>query len=97
MQLEDLIRKQTNWLKAIFGCLAAIVAAIIILSIIIVPKVNNTLGEAERSLTNINTLVDDADEALKNINGIDFENLNKSISNLEKISNTLAKIFGGRD
>ena len=93
--MEDLIRKQTNWIKAVFGCLAAIVAAIIILSIIIVPKVNRTIDEVEQSLTKISSMVDDADEALKNINSIDFDDLNQSIRDLATISNAIAKIFGG--
>ena len=95
MNSEELIKKQTIWLKAIFGCLAAIVAAIIIISIVLVPKVNKAVDDVEDSMVKINALIDEADEALENINGIDFENLNKSINDLETITSAIANIFGG--
>ncbi|MBQ9814671.1 MAG: hypothetical protein IKH67_04895 [Lachnospiraceae bacterium] len=95
MNTEDLIRRQTNWIKAIFGCLAALVAAVIIFAAILVPKVSKTIDDVEQSLTEINVLIEDAEEALGNINSMDFENLNKAINDLAVVTNFLANIFGG--
>lgn len=94
MNTEELIKKQTNWLKAIFGCLAAITAAIFIMGALLVPRIYHAVGEVEQSLTEIDTLVKEGDEALQNINNIDFEHLNQSINDLSTITKALSSIFG---
>ena len=93
MNMEELIKKQTNWIKAIFGCIAALVAAVIIVAAILVPKVNKAIDDVEQSLVEVNVLVEDAEEALGNINSIDFDHLNQSINDLATITNFLASIF----
>ena len=94
MNTEELIKKQTNWIKAVFGCLAAITAAIFIMGALLVPRIYHAVGEIEQSLTEIDVLVKEGDEALQNINSVDFEHLNQSINDLAKITNALASIFG---
>lgn len=94
MNTEELIKKQTNWIKALFVCFAAILAAIIIIAAILIPKISRTIDHAEDTLTEVNVLIADADEAIGNINAVDFEHLNQSISDLSVVANALASIFG---
>ena len=95
MNTEELIKKQTNWIKGIFGCLAAILVAIIIFGAVLVPKIAKTVDNKEQALTEINILIKDADEAVQNINNVDFDHLNQSINDLSTITSALASIFGG--
>lgn len=88
MNTDELIKKQTNWIKAVFGCLAAIVVALIVFGALMVPKFYNAVNE-------INVLVQDADEAVQNINKVDFDHLKQSIDDLATITSFLANPFGG--
>ncbi len=94
MNTEELIKKQTNWIKAVFGCLAALVAAVIIFGVLLVPRLYSTMSKAEQSLTEIDTLVRDADSAVQNINKVDFDHLKQSIDDLASITSFLANPFG---
>ena len=94
MNTDELIRKQTNWIKAVFGALAAIVVAIVIFGSLLIPKVNKAVDDVERSLTEINVLIQDADKAVQNINKVDFDHLKESVDNLSTITAFLANIFG---
>ncbi len=94
MNTEELIKKQTNWIKAVFGALAAIVVALIIFGALLVPKFYKAVDEVESSIQEINVLVKDADEAVQNINKVDFDHLKQSIDDLSKITAFLANVFG---
>ena len=94
MNTDELIKKQTNWIKAVFGALAAIVVALVIFGALLVPKIYKAVDEVDRSLKEINVLVQDADEAVQNINKVDFDHLKQSIDNLSTITAFLANIFG---
>ena len=95
MNTEELIKKQTSWIKAVFGCLAAIVVALIVFGAILVPKIYKTASKADTALSEINTLISDADEAVQNINKVDFDHLKQSIDDLASITGFLANPFGG--
>ena len=94
MNTDELIRKQTNWIKAVFGALAAIVLAIVIFGSLLIPKVYKAVDDVERSLTEINVLIQDADKAVQNINKVDSDHLKESVDNLSTITAFLANIFG---
>ena len=93
MNTEELIKKQTTWIKAIFGCVAGLTAVILIIAAILVPKIYKTADSVEHSLTEINVLVEDADEAVQHINNVDFDHLNQAINDLSAIANKLANII----
>ena len=93
MNTEELIKKQTTWIKAIFGCVAGLTAVILIIAAILVPKIYKTADSVEHSLTEINVLVEDADEAVQHINDVDFDHLNQAINDLSAIANKLANII----
>ena len=93
MNTDELIRKQTNWIKAVFGCLAAIVVAIVIFGVLLVPKIYKAIDGLSQSLSEINVLVDDADEAILQINEVDFDHLNQSINDLSTITSKFANFF----
>ena len=93
MNTEELIKKQTTWIKAIFGCVAGLTAVILIIAAILVPKIYKTADSVEHSLTEINVLVEDADEAVQHINDVDFDHLNQAINDLSAITNKLANII----
>ena len=93
MNNEELIKKQTNWIKAVFGCLAAIVVVLIIFGTLLTPKIYKAVDKVERSLTEIDVLVQDADEAVNNINKVDFDHLKQSIDDLSSIINAIAHPF----
>ncbi len=95
MNTDELIKKQTNWIKAVFGCLAAIVLAIIIFGALLLPKVYKAVDKVNDSLVEIDTLINDADEAVQNINKVDFDHLKQSIDDLARITSFLANPFGG--
>ena len=95
MNTDELIKKQTNWIKAVFGCLAAIVLAIVIIGVLLVPKINKAVDSVNHSLTEIDTLIKDTDEAVSNINKVDFDHLKQSIADLASITGFLANPFGG--
>ena len=95
MTTEELIKKQTNWIKAVFGVLAGLLVAVIIACAILIPRITRTADAVEQSLTEIDVLVNDADKAIQNINNVDFEHLNQSINDLATITSKLAGIFGG--
>lgn len=95
MNTDELIKKQTNWIKAVFGALAAIVVAVVIFGALLVPKVYKAVDEVEASLVHIDTLVQDADEAVQNINKVDFDHLKQSVDDLSKVTAFLANVFGG--
>ena len=95
MNTDELIKKQTNWIKALFVCFAAILATIIIIAAILVPKISKTIDNVEKTMAEVNILAEDADVAVGHINNVDFENLNKSITDLSVVANALANIFGG--
>ena len=97
MNTDELIKKQTNWIKAVFGCLAAIAAVVIIVAALLVPKIYKTVSDVERSMTEIDTFVKDADEAVQNINKVDFDHLKESIDDLATITAFLANPFGSSD
>jgi predicted PurR-regulated permease PerM len=94
MNTDELIKKQTNWIKAVFGALAAIVAALVIFGALLVPKISKAVDAVDHSLNEINVLIQDADEAVQNINKVDFDNLKQSIDDLSGITAFLANIFG---
>lgn len=94
MNTDELIKKQTNWIKAVFACLAAIVLAIIIIGVLLVPKINKAANSINHSLTEIDTLIKDADTAVSNINKVDFDHLKQSIDDLATITGFLANPFG---
>ena len=94
MNTDELIKKQTNWIKAVFCALAAIVAALVIFGALLVPKFYKAVDEVDRSLKEINILVQDADEAVQNINKVDFDHLKQSIDDLSTVTAFLANIFG---
>ena len=94
MNTDELIKKQTNWIKAVFGALAAIVAAFVIFGALLAPKSYNAVDAVDHSLQEINVLIQDADEAVQNINKVDFDNLKQSIDDLSGITAFLANIFG---
>ena len=93
MNTEELIKKQTTWIKAIFGCVAGLTAVILIIAAILVPKIYKAADSVEHSLTEINVLVEDADEAVQHINNVDFDHLNQAINDLSAITNKLANII----
>ena len=95
MNTEELIKKQTNWTKAVFGCLAAIVAVLIMCGAILVPKIYKTASKVDTSLTEINSLINNADEAVQNINKVDVDHLKQSSDDLSRITGFLANPFGG--
>ena len=95
MNTEELIKKQTNWIKAVFVLLAVLVAAAIIFGVLIGPKLYSTMHRAEHSLTELTTLIEDADQAVQNINKVDFDHLKQSIDDLASITGFLANPFGG--
>lgn len=94
MHVEELIKKQTNWIKALFVCFAAILAAIIVIASILIPKITRTIDNVEKTMTEVNVLIADADKAIGNINDVDFEHLNQSINDLSVVTNALASLFG---
>ena len=94
MNTDELIKKQTNWIKAVFGALAAIVAVLVIFGVLLVPKIYKAVDAVDHSLQEINVLIQDADEAVQNINKVDFDNLKQSIDDLSGITAFLANIFG---
>ena len=94
MNTDELIKKQTNWIKAVFGALAAIVAALVIFGALLVPIIYKAVDAVDHSLNEINVLIQDADEAVQNINKVDFDNLKQSIDDLSGITAFLANIFG---
>ena len=94
MNTNELIKKQTNWIKAVFGALAAIVVAFVIFGALLVPKIYKAVDAVDHSLQEINVLIQDADEAVQNINKVDFDNLKQSIDDLSGITAFLANIFG---
>lgn len=95
MNTEELIKKQTTWIKAVFGCLAAIVVVLIICGALLVPKIYSTVSKMNHSITEIDTLIKDADKAAQNINKVDFDHLKQSIDDLATITAFLANPFGG--
>ena len=52
-------------------------------------------GALPASLTEINSLINNADEAVQNINKVDFDHLKQSIDDLSRITGFLANPFGG--
>ena len=59
-----------------------------------VPKIYKAVDAVDHSLQEINVLIQDADEAVQNINKVDFDNLKQSIDDLSGITAFLANIFG---
>ena len=93
MNTEELMKKQTTWIKAIFGCVTGMLAIIVIIAALMVPKIYKAVNSIEQSLTEINVLVEDSDEAVQNINHVDFDHLNQAINDLSAITNKLANII----
>ena len=94
MKMEELIKKQTNWIKAVFGCLAAIIVAVIVIGVLVLPKISRAVEKANQAVTEISVLIKDADQAVQNINKVDFDHLKQSIDDLASITSFLANPFG---
>ena len=65
--------------------MAAIVAAFVIFGALLVPKIYKAVDAVDHSLQEINVLIQDADEAVQNINKVDFDNLKQSIDDLSAL------------
>ena len=105
------LKKQLHMMKVLMFAMAGIFLMLLVSLAVLVPKVTNTLNNANVALeqivytarqvdevfASVETLVEDSSEgvtqALENMNSIDFEGLNQSISDLGKVVSPLSSFF----
>ena len=81
--------------RSIFFITAAVCICILTVCVLVlVNRTMNIMNEVSASLTEINTLVGNAEKTLKNIDEVDFETLNQAIKNFAKVVEPIAKMFG---
>lgn len=99
--LAELTRSQKRHIRLVTAVGAALIAALLITTLIILPRAVAVLDHMEQSLQEIDTLVSHTDrmvsentdavgDALSKVNGVDFEALNQAIRDLSDTVKPLA-------
>lgn len=86
-------KKQLAWTKVIAGIAIAALIALIVSLGLIVPKTVKLIDLANQEIVQAADVFEDAEEALENVNKIDFDALSESISHLSNVINGIANIF----
>ena len=119
-------KKQYSMLRIMMAANVILAAGIVLALLLVVPRLISVANDAEKTLTEVQTLAESAEksldgidevvsganttiagagkllednaeaveEALSNLNEIDFESLNKAIRDLSKVVEPLARVTG---
>jgi type II secretory pathway component PulM len=96
---ELLVQMAGHWQNAekhrriIVWATLAILVLLIITFLLIVPRAVSLMNAADSSLTRINDLLDKAEPAVDGMNKIDYDALNKSITDLSGAISSLSGLF----
>jgi methyl-accepting chemotaxis protein len=124
-KLYDLVKKQLFYQRISTCCIAGILLVAIIVAVVMVPKVNKTVDHVNEAIAQVNTVANKAEKSLENVDvmvegiikatdnmnslveenaeeitqatksmsEIDFEGLNKAISDLQTAVAPLVTFF----
>lgn len=111
-QERNYLKKQLNMMKALVFAMAGIFLILLLAVAVLVPKVTETLYNANVALEQVTGMAEHADtilesvdglvsessegvsQAMENMNSIDFQKLNQSIDDFNKVISPLSEFFG---
>jgi hypothetical protein len=85
-------KKQTmNMIMVVLGIIA--LAAVIISSVIMIPRVIKSMESVNTSMETVNRLAAEIETSLTEVDKIDFDTLNNAITDFSKVVGALSKWF----
>lgn len=90
---NNIAKKQLTWTKVIAGFMIGIFALFVAAFCLVIPRTMKVLDIAVEELEEASYMVEEAEEAMENINKIDFDALSESVTHLTTVINGIANIF----
>lgn len=82
--LYKLVKKQLFYQRIATGCIAGVLLVVIIVAAVVIPKVNHTIGHVNEAIAQVNTVATKAEKSLENVD-VMIDGIIKATDNMNSL------------